>query len=504
MRDSRLELKIGAPVAATDGLLGRLQQVIVSPAQRRVVGLVVRTGLLPRRELIVPAELIADATDQCVALRVSRNDVQRQPSFDPAHYLSLAADRLGYKAGEALASIHGGTGGADERGQVVANQRAEARLARRGALDGSTVVLQSDQEVWATDGRAGHVDLLLLDEGGEVRHFVMGKGRVLSHNVIVPVDWISAVDEHRVRLAVERAALEWLPPYRPDSGITADVGQALWSDEVIRALDFETIDVSVHDGVVTLSGYATTPTTKARAERAARQVPGVLRVENEIVIDGEVVTAVAQALARDERTRHSRIIVQVERGVVTLYGEIESPAVRAAAEEMAASVSLLRGVINDIQTPGVVVDPAQQRVLQPRLGQDVYAEDGFLGHVERVIVSLHERRVTAFVVRGSLPSADSAEVDALSDDAPSEERRLIISIEVVKDVTVGGVLLAISGAHAMRCPDFNPNDFVAPDALWQPPYPYTHADVLLDRRAVTATLPIRDSEILRWRFYPYY
>ncbi|HEU5100628.1 MAG TPA: hypothetical protein VFU22_16475, partial [Roseiflexaceae bacterium] len=38
---------------------------------------------------------------------------------------------------------------------------------------------------------------------------------------------------------------------------------------------------------------------------------------------------------------------------VDLYeteGEIESPAVRAAAEEVAASVSHLRGVINDIQT----------------------------------------------------------------------------------------------------------------------------------------------------------
>jgi osmotically-inducible protein OsmY/uncharacterized protein YrrD len=483
MTGTRLELKIGAPVAATDGLLGRVQQVIVSPAQRRVIGLVVRTGLLPRHELIVPAELIADATDQCVALRTNRNNLQRQPSFDPAHYLPLAADRLSYKAGKALASIHGGAGGADERTPVAANQRAKARLARRGTLGDSTVVLQSDLEVWATDGRAGHVDLLLLDEGGQVRHFVIGKGRVLGHDVIVPVDWISAVDEHRVRLAVERAALEWLPPYRPDSGIAADVDQALWADEVIRALDFETIDVSVHDGVVVLSGYATTPTSRARAERAARQVVGVLGVENEIVIDGEAVTAVAQALARDERTRHSRIVVHVERGIVTLYGEVENPDVRAAAEEVAASVSLLRGVINDIQTPGVVVDPAQQRVLQPRMGQYVYAEDGFLGHVERVIVSWRERRVTAFVVRGSLPRVDSAEMGVLLDDAPSEERRLIIPIEVVKDVTVGGVMLTISGADATRSPDFDPNDCVAPDALWQPPYPYTHADVLLDRCA---------------------
>jgi osmotically-inducible protein OsmY/sporulation protein YlmC with PRC-barrel domain len=480
MRDSRLELKIGAPVTATDGLLGRVHQVILNPAQRRVVGVVVRAGLLPRRDLIVPTELIADATDQRVALRVGRDDLRRQPAFDPAHYLSLAAEGHGYKAGEALASIYGGAGGADERALVAANQREEARVARRGTLEGSTVALQSGQEVWATDGRAGRVDLLLLDASGQVCHFVIRKGRVLGRDVIVPVDWISAIDERGVWLVVDRAALYRLPPYRPDSAIAADVDQALWSDEVIRALDIETIDVAVRDGVVTLSGYATTPTSKARAERAARQVPGVLRVENEIVTDAEVVTAVAQALARDERTRRARIFVNAEHGVVRLSGEIENPDVRAAAEEIAAGVPQVRGVINDIQTPGVVVDPAKQRVLQPRIGQHVYAEDGFLGHVERVIVSPRHRRVTAFVVRGSFSDLERTGASTQLGDMPPEERRVVIPIEAVDDVTVSGVMLKISGTDATRYPDFDSNDFVAPDALWQPPYPYTHADVLLD------------------------
>jgi len=91
---------------------------------------------------------------------------------------------------------------------------------------------------------------------------------------------------------MDRAALYCLPPYRPDSAIAADVDQALWSDEVIRALDIETIDVAVCDGVVILSGYATTPTSKARAERAARQVPGVPRGENQIMTNGENVSVV--------------------------------------------------------------------------------------------------------------------------------------------------------------------------------------------------------------------
>jgi osmotically-inducible protein OsmY/sporulation protein YlmC with PRC-barrel domain len=495
MTHTRLELRIGALVTATDSLLGRLEQVILSPAQRRVVGLVVRVGRLPRRDLIVPAELITDATEREVTLRVNRDESLRQPTFDPPHYLPLAAQEWGYQAGEALASFHSGAGGAGDHAVAAAHQGEQARLTRHGALEGSTVALRSGQQVWATDGHAGRVDLLMLDASSRVCHFVIRKGRLLGHNVIVPVDWISAIDDRGVWLAMDRAALDWLPSYRPDSAITVDVDQALWSDEIIRALDIESIDATVRDGVVILSGYATTPTTKAHAERVARQVPGVLGVENRIVMDDEVVEAVAQVLAHDPRTREARIFVFADHGVVTLSGEIENLDVRVAAEEVAASVSLLRGVINDIDTPGVAIDPAQQRVLQPRIGQDVYAENTFLGRVERVIISPRHRRVTALVVRASFLDVERTLPPAWPDDISPEERRLVIPIEVVRAVTDGGVLLTISGADATQCPDFDPSDFVAPDALWQPPYPYAHADVLVilsraaaahaDRRSVS-------------------
>src|SRR5690606_6729595 len=122
--------------------------------------------------------------------------------------------------------------------------------------------------------------------------------------------------------------------------------------------------------------------SKVRAARVARRVPGVLRVENRIVTDGEVAVAVAQALASDAQTREQRILVHAGHGVVTLGGEISSDNIRAAAEEVAAGVPQVRGVINKIRTPGVVVDPAKQRVLQPRIGQGIYARDMVLGRIE--------------------------------------------------------------------------------------------------------------------------
>ncbi len=263
---------------------------------------------------------------------------------------------------------------------------------------------------------------------------------------------------------------------------------------MIHALDLDTIDVAVNDGVVILSGHATTPTSKARAERAARQVPGVQGVVNQIVTDGEVELEVAQALAHDPRTRGQHIFVSANHGIVTLSGALDSADTRAAAEEVAGSVPLVRGVINEIQAPGVVVDPAKQRVLQPQIGHDVHADDALLGRVELVVISPRNRRVTAFVARGRLPALPHAEADTSPVDIPLVERQLLIPIDVVLDVTEGGVLLTISLAEATRYPDFNPSEFVAPDPSWQPPYPYTHADVMfeLSQADIRHTAPTLD------------
>ena len=70
MREPRLELKIGARVETKDGPFGHVHQVILDPSQRRVVGLVVRTRLVPPDDRVLPIESIADATDERVVLHI--------------------------------------------------------------------------------------------------------------------------------------------------------------------------------------------------------------------------------------------------------------------------------------------------------------------------------------------------------------------------------------------------------------------------------------------------
>jgi osmotically-inducible protein OsmY/uncharacterized protein YrrD len=484
--EARIELKIGAPVVAVDGAFGHLRQVILSPIERRVVALIIRHGALQPRDIVVPVADVADATEQLVRLYVRRAELEDRPPVGLADYVELRSQ--GYGTHEVLVAVHGGLGGAESHALVASHLGEDAQIAHQSYLAGQAIALRRRQAVWCSDGRAGRVDLLLLDSTGRVRHFVIRKGFLLRHDVIVPVEWVGQIDERGMWLAVERAALDRLPHYRPDSEIAADVDRAFFKDELIGAIDYDTIDITVRGGGVSLRGYAATPVSKARAEVAASSIAGVLRVVNQIVTDGELVAAVEQALARDPLIRAQRIAVQSEHGVVYLSGHVTRPDLRAAAEEIAAHVPHVRAVVNELQAPGVA-GVEVLRTLGLGIDQVVHATEMLLGRVERVIVSPQRRRATALVVHGAFPDLAHGTPQMLPSEMPKQGRRVVIRIDTVREVTGEGAQLRVSGMDAARYPEFAPANFVAPDAAWQPPAPFQPADVLLDLGYAEAERP---------------
>ena len=185
----------------------------------------------------------------------------------------------------------------------------------------------------------------------------------------------SGVDQKTVRLSVEKQALESLPDYRSDPALAVDIDNALWADDILRATDYDEINVTVQDGIVRLRGSVITSINKSRAEAAVCSIPGVLDIENHLVVDDELAIDVAQALARDARTRLETVTVGAHNGVIALYGRVANAVVREVAEEVAANVPQVRGIINCLQAPGGVVNPKDQQILQPPIGQAVYTTD---------------------------------------------------------------------------------------------------------------------------------
>ncbi len=123
-------------------------------------------------------------------------------------------------------------------------------------------------------------------------------------------------------------------------------------------VDAAHIGVSVHNGVVTLSGRVGTFAEKFAAEEVARRIKGVTAVAQELEVhlpsdkktdDDEIAERAVRMLNWDVLIPADRITVKVERGYVTLGGEVEWHYQRAEAEADIRKLSGVKAVINDVR-----------------------------------------------------------------------------------------------------------------------------------------------------------
>lgn len=146
---------------------------------------------------------------------------------------------------------------------------------------------------------------------------------------------------------------------RTDVQIQKDVmAQIQWDP----FLNTGNIGVSVRDGVVTLSGDVDSYARKQAAETAAKKILGVRAVAEEIKVgpsptyertDSDIARAVATALAWHSAVQEDRIKIKVEKGVVTLDGEVEWNYQRTAAADAIRNLNGVKWVNN-----AVIVKPA--------------------------------------------------------------------------------------------------------------------------------------------------
>jgi osmotically-inducible protein OsmY len=112
-----------------------------------------------------------------------------------------------------------------------------------------------------------------------------------------------------------------------DQEIQTDVLAELRWDHSVQANE---IGVAVKDGVVTLTGSVDTYLKKWKAEEAALRVTGVTAVANDITVrtigertDADIAAAAVHALRWNASIPADKIQVTVDKGWVTLKGEVE-------------------------------------------------------------------------------------------------------------------------------------------------------------------------------------
>lgn len=141
---------------------------------------------------------------------------------------------------------------------------------------------------------------------------------------------------------------------KTDTELKKDVNAELeWDPEI----DAAQVGVAVKDGVVTISGHLKTYADKFSIERALRRIEGVRAIAMEVDVtlspqhqrsDSEIAAAAAQALKWQARIPDDRLRVTVERGWITLAGEVEWEFQRRAAESAVRQLLGVVGVSNGI------------------------------------------------------------------------------------------------------------------------------------------------------------
>lgn len=140
-----------------------------------------------------------------------------------------------------------------------------------------------------------------------------------------------------------------------DGQLQHDVMDELeWDPKV----DHADIGVTVHDGVVTLSGYVKNYPEKMAAEKAARRVAGVKAIAEEIQVrfkfdpktaDHEIAKRIIDIYSWNVSIPHEKISVKVEKGWVTLSGTVDYFYQSDEARKSAARVTGVTGVSNLIE-----------------------------------------------------------------------------------------------------------------------------------------------------------
>jgi len=339
-------------------------------------------------------------------------------------------------------------------------------------------LIHGDQKVFSTGGQSiGRIEKLLPGAAGQVSYLVIRTAYLWGRHKILPVELVRDVNPKGIWLSIDRGKFQELPDYKTDASLAGEVESALWDDDVLRVTDYLEVDVRVKNAVVTLTGHITGIMNQERIERALGNVKGILGVRIHLVADDKLLLNVAEALAQIEGVEGKHIFAKVQNGVVGLSGQVISAEVRGLAEQYAANVPSVRGVINNIAAPGIDLDTEDQRFLQPSIGEKIIFRDGLFGFVKQVIINRNNRRVVGMIIQGQFPDQQLKPGSMTIGETQTPDRLAVIPIRVIRYLTSNSGFLLIDSTETTRYQDFDPASFVAPNVDWVPPYPYCAENV---------------------------
>ncbi|WP_454908583.1 BON domain-containing protein [Variovorax gossypii] len=181
---------------------------------------------------------------------------------------------------------------------------------------------------------------------------------------------------------------------KTDTQLRDDVQAELSWDPAFKASD---IGVIVKDGVVTLTGHLASHAEKYAVERAVQRVHGVKAVAVEMTVklpfgnertDADIAMAAERALEWNVLVPDGKIRPLVEKGWLTLQGEVEWGYQRSAAEGAVRDLMGVTGVSNLVKVKPKVSPADVEKKIHDALSRQAERE------ASRLSISVNGSQVT--------------------------------------------------------------------------------------------------------------
>lgn len=199
-----MDIELGTPVLGTDGRLGNIEAIVMHPSEERVTHLVVRHGHLFAVSKVVPIELVADASRERVMLRLDRAGFDRLPDFLKQHFTNEPPESMApFKQIAPTGVLWPST----LVGWYLPAEVPEPTSFVEENVPPGELSLKAGTEVFATDGKVGHVEDVCIDKAtGRASAMVVRRGFFFHRDVTLPIDWVEGISD-RVQLKCSKADL---------------------------------------------------------------------------------------------------------------------------------------------------------------------------------------------------------------------------------------------------------------------------------------------------------
>jgi osmotically-inducible protein OsmY len=164
---------------------------------------------------------------------------------------------------------------------------------------------------------------------------------------------------------------------KTNAELQKDVQEAIKWEPLLNAAE---IGVTVKDGIVTLTGVVNSFAKKSEAEMATKNVAGVKAVVEKIELkfgtdwtkkdDNEIATEVLNAIKWDWDIPNNKVKVKVEKGWITLEGELNWNFQREAAKNAVKNLLGVTGVSNNITIKSETHDAVEKKAVEDALARN--------------------------------------------------------------------------------------------------------------------------------------